>query len=132
MTRPLRLLVVVGLLALSACGASQRSRALRVGLTSLNVARDTMLAVSKERERQIVEHAATKEQGRTELDAWRTKVDKVALALEVGYRAIYAASILNDAKSASDAVTAVAIAVAAITALKPSPPPDTPPAEVKP
>lgn len=105
-------------LLLGACGANARTRTLRVSLVSLNVARDTMLTVSKERETQIVEHAATKEEGRTQLDAWRASVDKVVVAIDDGYRAIYGAAILDDAKSVSDAVAAVAKVLALVKDLK--------------
>lgn len=112
--------LVVLLCFVAACGASARTKALQVNLVSLNAARDTMLAVSKEREAQIVEHTATKEEGRVQLDAWRQAVDKVAAAIEVGYRAIYAAAILNDVKSASDAAAAAAKALALLKELKPA------------
>jgi hypothetical protein len=117
---PAVLFALVLYACLPACGPGARTRTLRAGLISLNVARDTMLAVSKEREAQIVEHAATKEQGRAELDAWRKRVDTAATALEVGYRAIYTASILDDAKSLTDATAAVAQVIAIVATLKPT------------
>ncbi len=126
-------IAAVLLLALvcGACGASARTKALRVNLVALNVARDTVLAVSKEREAQIVERAATKEEGRAQLDAWRQVVDEVAAALEVGYRAIYAASILDDARSAGEAGAAVQKALALVKDMK-NPPAPPSPKETKP
>lgn len=106
-----RAVPIVLLLALVACGASARTKALRVNLVALTAARDTVLAVSKEREAQIVEHATSKEEGRAQLDAWRARVDPVVDAIKTGFEAIYAASILNDAKSASEAGAAVAKAL---------------------
>lgn len=117
--RAVGLLVLLGLALCVGCGASLRTKALRVNLVALNAARDTMLAVSKEREAQIVEHATTKEEGRAHLDAWRLTVDKAAAALEVGYRAIYGAAILNDLPSSSEAAAATAKALALLKELKP-------------
>lgn len=114
--RPIALVLLVLLVA---CGASSRTKALRVGLVSLNAARDTTLAVSKEREAQIVAAAPTREQGRAELDVWRGKVDVVAAAIDAGYRAIYSAAILNDAKSASEAAAAVEKALSLLKELRP-------------
>jgi len=110
-------LLLIALLTCAACGASARTQALRVGLVALNGARDTLLVTSKAREAQIVEHAATKEEGRAQLDAWRATVDKIAVAIEDGYRAIYGAAILNDVKSASAAGAAVTKALALLKGL---------------
>lgn len=106
------------LLALVACGASMRTKTLRVSLVSLNAARDTTLAVSKAREAQIVEQATTKEEGRAQLEAWRARADKIVAAIEIGYRAIYAAVILNDTKSAAEAGAATAKALTLVKELK--------------
>lgn len=113
-----KIFIPLVVLALCACGANTRTKTLRVGLVSLNAASDTTLAVSKEREAQIVEHATTKEEGRAQLDAWRAKVDVVMTALDAAYRAVYSAAILNDAKSASEAGAAIAKAVALAKELK--------------
>jgi hypothetical protein len=103
----------------------------------------TTLAVSKEREAQItkdtissaVARGATKEQAGAELAAalaaWRAKVDKPDTVFEVGYRAIYTASILDDAKSLTDATAAVAQAIAIVAALK-QPDKPAPPKEASP
>ena len=47
------MVVLVVLLGLTACGASSRTKALRVNLVALNTARDAALAISKEREKQL-------------------------------------------------------------------------------
>jgi hypothetical protein len=112
---PILLILVI----LAACGANARTTALRANLVALNAARDTLLVVSKEREAQIVEKATSKEEGRAQLDAWRVNVDKVAAAIEAGYRAIYAAAILNDVKSASEAGAAVVRALALAKEISP-------------
>ena len=111
--------ILLLLIFFAACGASARTKTLRVSLVSLNAARDTLLALSKERETQIVDHAATKEEGREQLDTWRASVDKVVAAIDLGYHAIYAAAILDDAKSLEAAVTATAQALEQLKDLKP-------------
>ena len=87
-------------------------------MLALNTARDTALTFSKERESQIVEQAATKEEGRAKLDEWRAFVDKVVTAIEIGYRAVHDAALLNDAKSASEAGAATMKALALLKDLK--------------
>lgn len=113
-----RLVVLLCLVTAAACGASSRTKALRVNLVAVNAARDTMLAVSKAREAQIVEKATSKDEGRAQIDAWRMKVDVVAKAIDVAYRAIHDAALLNEAKSASEALAAVTKALALIKELK--------------
>lgn len=111
MVSRLMILLCVGLLA---CGASARTKALRVNLVALNVARDSTLSLSKEREAQIVEKATSKEEGRAQLDEWRTKIDKVIAAIDIGYRAVHDAALLDDAKSASEAAAAAQKALALV------------------
>jgi hypothetical protein len=109
-------------LGLVGCGASARTTALRTSLVSLNVARDTARAASKEREKQIVDACnpptCTKEEGHARLDAWRELVDKAYMAIDDGYDAILAALVLDDAKSASDAGAAVAKALSLVKDMK--------------
>src|SRR5688572_22785778 len=112
-----KIVMVCMLLAFAGCGANTRTKALRVGLVSLNAARDTTLEVSKAREALIVEQATTKDEGRAALDTWRAKVDVVFVALDAGYRAVFSASLLNDAKSASEAGAAIAKALALVKEL---------------
>lgn len=115
-------MVLLCLVALAAgCGASARTTALRTSLVSLNVARDTVRAASKAREKQIVDACSpptcTKDQGHAELDAWRATVDKVTVALDDGYDAIRDAAILDDAKSTSAMIAVVANAIALVKSL---------------
>ena len=119
----LRLVVLVVLLGLvAACGASSRTKALRVNLVALNTARDATLTISKEREKQIFDGCnpptCTKEEGHARVDAWRAKVDVAIKALDLAYRAVHDAGLLGDAKSASDAATAAAKALALYKELK--------------
>jgi hypothetical protein len=115
LTAPSLLLIA---LLIAACGASARTLALRTSLVSLNVARDTLLSISKTREDQIVAQSATKDEGKARFAAWRPVIDKIAAAIDDGYRLIYGAALLDDAKSASDAATAVAKVLELIKELK--------------
>ncbi|HSX23350.1 MAG TPA: hypothetical protein VLE97_11305 [Gaiellaceae bacterium] len=122
-TRHVGLVVLLlGFVALAGCGASARTTALRTSLVSLNGARDTARAASKEREKQIVNDCnpptCTKEEGHARLDAWRELVDKAYTAIDDGYDAILAALVLDDAKSAIDAGTAIAKALALVKDMK--------------
>jgi hypothetical protein len=129
----LYLVGLVGLAGLAACGPNARVQALRGSLVGLNVARDTLLAVSKEREVQIVAEATSKDEGRAQLDAWRAKVDVVASAIEVAYRAVHDAALLSDVKSASEAAAAAKKALSLLKDLRdlkhpvPLPAPSSPP-----
>jgi hypothetical protein len=106
----------------AACGASAQTKALRVSLVSLNAARDTTLALSKEHEKQLYDAcnppACTQEQGHAQVDAWRVKVDNVIVALDIGYRAIHDAALLADDKSVANAVAATAEAIEIAKKLK--------------
>jgi len=108
-----KVITAVMLLAFAAsCGSNTRVKTLRVGLVALNTARDATLAVSKQREAQIVAAAPSREMGQAELAVWRAKVDTVFAALDVAYHAVHDAYLLSSAKSASEAGAAVAKALA--------------------
>lgn len=134
---PRTALVLLLVLLVSACGASARTKALRTSLVALNVARDTMRATSKTREEQIVDAcdppSCAKEDGHARLEQWRAHVDAVAEAIDDGYDAIWAASLLDDLKSARDAGAAVTKALDLVKSLETSAPEDPPtPEEAKP
>ena len=123
------LLLVMMLLLAAACGgASSRTKILRVNLVALNTARDAVLALSKEREKQIYDTciaeaaqtppACTKEQGHARVEAWQKKVDEAIRTLDIGYRSIHDAALLNDAKSESDARAAFARALVLVEDLQ--------------
>ena len=121
-TRLLRIAVVVLVIAIAACGASSRTKALRVNLVALNTARDAVLTISKEREKQIYDScnppSCAKEEGHARVDAWRGKVDVVIKAIDLGYRGVHDAALLADTKSASDAAAAALRALALYNELK--------------
>jgi hypothetical protein len=126
-------ILLVALLVTGACGASAHTKALRASLVTLNVARDTLRAASKAREAQIVDACdppgCTREEGHARLEAWRARVDAVAAAIDDGYDAIWAASLLDDPKSARDAGSAVTRALDLVKSLTSGPedPPEDPP-----
>jgi len=121
--RAARLVMLVMLICVVvACGASSRTKALRVNLVALNTARDAVLALSKEREKQLYDScnppACTKEEGHTRVDAWRGKVDVAIKTIDIGYRAVHDAALLDDTKSVSGAAAAAARALALYEDLK--------------
>jgi hypothetical protein len=93
-----------------ACGASSRTKALRVNLVALNTARDAVLAISKAREKQLYDGCnpptCTKEEGHARVEAWQKKVDEAVAAIDLAYKAVHDAGLLGDAKSAADAAAA--------------------------
>ena len=99
-------------LTFGSCGAGTRTKTLRVGLVAINAARDAVVAVSKVREKQIVDSCnsptCTKEEGHARLDAWRAKVDAALVAIDTAHDRIHDAALLNDTKSASEAAAAIA------------------------
>jgi len=107
------IVMLLCLLWLPACGASARTKTLRVSLVALNTARDSTLAISQEREKQLydaclAEMALTppkcsKEEGHARVDAWQKIVDVVIKAIDTGYRSVHDAALLADSKSALDA-----------------------------
>jgi hypothetical protein len=112
-------------LTLGACGASSRTKALRVNLVALNTARDAVLAISKEREKQLYDSCnppiCTKEEGHARVDAWQKKVDAVIKVIDLGYRAQHDAALLDDTKSAAAAAAAAAKALDLYQQLKEKP-----------
>lgn len=108
-----------------ACGASSRTKALRVNLVALNTARDAVLAISKEREKQLYDSCnpptCTKEEGHARVDAWQKKVDVAVKTIDVGYRAIHDAALLDDTKSTAAAAAAAAKALDLYKQLKETP-----------
>lgn len=90
-----------------------------MNLVALEAASETLLDVSKERERQIVDAATSKEEGRAQLDAWRAKIDPVFAALDAALRAVFSASVLDNAPSEAKAAALTAKALALYKELKP-------------
>jgi len=115
-------LLLIALLACGACGASMRTKALRVNLVALNTARDSVITLMAEREKQIYDACnpptCTKEEGHARVDAWRVKVDVALKAIDIGYRAIHDAALLDDVKSEGEARAALAKALALFKELK--------------
>lgn len=110
---------------LGACGASSRAKVLRVNLVALNTARNAVLVISKEREKQIYDScnppACTQEEGHAQVDTWRGTVDVVIKAIDVGYRAVHDAALLDDTKSTTAAAAAAAKALDLYKQLKEKP-----------
>ena len=120
-----RIAVIVLLCLVAACGASSRTKTLRVNLVALNTVRDAVLALSKEREKQIYASCnppiCPKEEGHARVDVWREKVDVAIKVIDVGYRAVHDAALLDDTKSTSAAAAAAVKALAIYEELKEKP-----------
>jgi hypothetical protein len=117
--------LVMLLCFVAACGASSRTKTLRVNLVALNTARDSVLVLSKEREKQLYAScnppSCSKEEGHTRVDAWRAKIDVAIKAIDVGYNAVHDAALLDDTKSTTAAVAAAAKALDLYKKLKETP-----------
>ena len=115
-------ILLVTIFLVAACGASSRTKALRVNLVALNTARDAVLSISKEREQQLYDScnppSCTKEEGHARVDAWRGKVDIVVKSIDLGYRAVHDAALLDDTKSVAAAAAAAARALSLYNELK--------------
>ena len=124
-----RLVVLCCLVA--ACGANTRLKVFRVNVVALNTARDAVLALSKEREKQLydtcleevkrVPPTCSQEEGHARVDAWQKKVDEVIKVIDIGYRAQHDAALLDDTKSAAAAAAAAAKALDLYKQLKEKP-----------
>ena len=100
----------------TACGANTRLKVFRVNVVALNTARDAVLALSKEREKQLydtcleevkrVPPTCSQEEGHARVEAWQKKVDEAVAAIDLAYKVVHDAGLLGDAKSAADAVAA--------------------------
>lgn len=112
--RPALLLLVV---LLAACGASARTKALQTQLLAVNVARDTLVAVSEKRQAQLVESAVSVDDGKAKLAAFRKAREPVVEAFEKAYRAIAAAALIDDASSVTEIAAAVMNAVTLVKEL---------------
>ncbi|HEY5933414.1 MAG TPA: hypothetical protein VIU61_02190 [Kofleriaceae bacterium] len=101
---------LVLLIALAACGASQREKTLRATYVSLNAVSDGVLAYSKQREKVIATTAplATVD---ADLAAFRARVDAVVHKLGAAYHLLAAALVLDDEKVSIATITAVALSV---------------------
>jgi len=107
--RQCNIAVALLLVLLVACGASARTRGLQTSLVAVNVARDTLVAVSDQRQAQIVETATSIDQGKAALTAWRDKRAPVVDALTKAYQAIAAAALINGSITAVTAAVASAV-----------------------
>jgi len=123
--RAIVLVILIFLALCMGCGASSRLKVLRVNVVALNTARDAVLAISKEREKQLYDSCnpptCIKEEGYARVEAWQKKVDVIIKVIDVGYRAQHDAALLDDTKSAAAAAAAAAKALDLYNELKERP-----------
>lgn len=111
---PLELVLLV---AVAACGASQRDRTIRVTATTLNAVTDGVTAYTLEREERVARSVeagtVTPDEGKAQLAAHRKAIDTFWLQLVAAYRLLIAVSAFEDDKVPIGEVTRAASAVKA-------------------
>lgn len=115
------LLAMLGVLvaAQPGCGGTTSTRAATISSlqAGIQTASAGLRSYEHERTEAIIEAATDRTSGKTAVKAFRVKVDKVWIAVDVARAAIDAANTINDDASISGAQTALANAITAITAL---------------
>lgn len=102
----------------SSCGESSQQKALRVGLYSLNAARDGFVAWDQNRQAAIVAQAKTREEAVTNLTAFRARRDGVADGFMVAYAALALAAVSPTVANLGEAATQAARLYEAIKHLR--------------
>lgn len=107
----IRVLVLIGMLV--GCGPSARQVQINTMLSGLSTTSDAFVAWDVAHQRQILDKAATLEEGQKTIAAYREIQAKVVAALKDAYTALGTAKILNDAHTISNALAAFTIALKA-------------------
>lgn len=115
--KPAKLAVWVFLLALSACGASQREKDIHTTLTALDVGAAAFVSYDGKHQMDIVGHAANREDGEAKLKEYRAKREKVTGAFMAAFRAVAVAATVNDDPSFSGMLEAAVIVQQELSAL---------------
>lgn len=106
------LLILLALV--SACGASGRQKTLRATLIGLNATRDAFVVWDAGHQSALVDKAASKDEAEAALITYRTKREPLVRRLELGYRALATAAVLeNEGPSLQAALEAANLAAAA-------------------
>jgi hypothetical protein len=128
MARYLRCILPILVLLLAACGANPRQEALQTSLTALNTARNGFVAWDKAHQQKIVAGAATYEEGKAAIDAYRAKRAKVVQGFVVAYSALAAAALDDKTSMLIEAAIAAQELYKLIKLLTEEPPAMEPPA----
>lgn len=104
-----KLLVLIALMLLAACGASSREKILRGTFASTNAAKTAFLKYDAYAIKKIVEEASSYDAGLVSLEAYREKQQRVLGLFELVYRSIAAAALVNDQPSLTALIEAAAI-----------------------
>lgn len=102
------------ILALTACGASQRQDTIKTALVSVDASRDAFRAFEVTAEQAIIAQAASATDGATKLAAFRADRAKINDLFNAAYHAIAAAATANDNQSVASMQTAMGLLVAAV------------------
>lgn len=113
-----RLSLVVLVVVLAACGASQRERTIKATLATVNQASDAFASFDHATQTGIVAAAPTYERGAAALAAYRKKRELVVDAFALVYRAIATAAMVDDDPSLVNMLTAARQIAAAFHSLK--------------
>lgn len=109
----MRYLVLI--LALTACGASQRQDTIKTALVGVDASRDAFLAFEHTAEQAIIAKASSAADGTTKLAAFQADRAKINNLFNVAYHAIAAAATANSDQSVASMQAAIALLVAAVT-----------------
>lgn len=92
--RPITTLLLA--LVLLACGASARQHTISAALVAADASRDAFVAFDAAHQQQLVATAASLDDGRQRLEAYRKQRDPIVQGFAMAYRAIATAAILTD------------------------------------
>lgn len=81
---------------MASCTKSKRSDTIRASLIAVNAVRDGFVAWDHAQQALLVDHAASKEEARAALNAYRDKRSDIVTGFEVAYRALAVAATQND------------------------------------
>jgi len=108
------LLLVLALLVVPACGASQREKTIHATYLATNTAHAGFVAFDRSHQTAIVDKATSIAQGRAELDAYRAKRERIVELFSGAYRATAAAALAKDKPTLTALSQAVSLLYAAL------------------
>jgi hypothetical protein len=91
-----RVVLLVPILLVLACGASARETAIKTSLAVVDTARDGFVTWDRLHQEELFKGAASGDDARHLVLAYREKREPVLLAFEVAYKAIAHAAVLSD------------------------------------
>lgn len=114
----IRSTLVILLVLLAACGATQRERTIKATLVAVNQARDVFFTFDRVTQSAIVAAAPTYDRGAAALASYRKVREPVVESFAVAYRAIATAATVKDDLSLAGMLIAARQIADAVHALK--------------